>query len=609
MARLTRVSTPIEDYAVLGDTGTAALVSRGGSVDWLCLPRFDSHACFAALLGGPQNGRWLLRAADPDARITRRYVGRSAALETTYTTSTGRVTVLDVMPVQDRRADLVRRVAGVEGTVRMRHEWVVRFGYGRIRPWVRRLDAHGSRVITAVAGPDRLILRGDRLPQAADGRHVDEFDVTGGQQLSFSTTWVASHHPLPEPLDVDERIADTIAVGEEWAGTCSYEGPYRDAVVRSLLTLRLLTHGGTGGIVAAATTSLPEDFGGERNWDYRFCWLRDASLALEALLECGYAHEAELWRGWLLRAAAGDPQDLQIMYGVDGSRELPERRLDHLDGYAGSRPVRVGNAAVDQRQTDVLGEVMIALQMARDVGLPEDKDAWSLQRKLVDHLADSWQEPDNGLWEIRGPRRHFTHSRVMVWVAFDRAVAAVERHGLEGPLQRWRALRDAVREEVLEHGYDRDRGTFTQHYDTKEVDASLLVLSDVGFIAGDDPRMLGTIKAVEEDLVRDGLLLRYRTTSGVDGLSGDEHPFLACSFWLVQAYAHAGRLDDAHALMDRLLRLPNDVGLLSEEYDPQRRRFVGNFPQAFSHLGLVGAATQLARLVREQDAVPSRSRS
>jgi GH15 family glucan-1,4-alpha-glucosidase len=598
---------PIEDYAVLGDLGTAALVGKDGSVDWLCLPRFDSHACFAALLGGPEHGRWLLGpAADQEVTVSRRYVGESAALETTYTSPTGRVTVLDVMPIGDNRADIVRRINGVEGSMRIRHEWVVRFGYGRIRPWVRRQDMHGMEVITAVAGPDRLILRGPRLPHAADGRHTDDFVITAGEELTFSTTWVASHHRLPRPLAFESRILESIRIAEDWAATCSYDGPYRDAVVRSLLTLRMLTHGGTGGIVAAVTTSLPEDFGGGRNWDYRFCWLRDASLTLEALLECGYATEAKLWRNWLLRAAAGDPQDLQIMYAVDGRRDLHERTLDHLPGYAGSVPVRVGNEAFTQRQTDVLGEVMIALKMARDVGAHDDDDSWSLQRKLVEELAEHWDEPDNGLWEIRGPLRRFTHSRVMVWVAFDRAVAAVEQHGLDGPVEKWRTLRDQVREDVLTHGYDAERGTFTQHYDTREVDASLLVLSAVGFLDGDDPRMLGTIKAVEEDLARDGLLLRYRTGSGVDGLSGDEHPFVACSFWLVEAYALAGRLDDADALMRRLLELPNDVGLLAEEYDPVGRRFVGNFPQAFSHLALVSAAIQVDRAGRGQDPTPSR---
>jgi GH15 family glucan-1,4-alpha-glucosidase len=587
------MALPIEDYAVIGDTGTAALVGKDGSVDWLCLPRFDSPACFAALLGDPQNGRWLL-GPKGEFRSSRRYVGLSAVLETTYTTDTGTVVVLDLMPLSDHRADVVRRVIGVEGRVTMAHEWVVRFSYGKVRPWVRRIDDHGEEVISAIAGPDLLLLRGTRLPHAADGRHYDEFEVSAGEELTFSTTWVPSHHALPEPLPYDARIAQTLEISEDWAARCSYQGPYRDAVLRSLLTLRLLTHAGTGGIVAAVTTSLPEDFGGERNWDYRFCWLRDASLTLESLLECGFEHEARLWRDWLLRAVAGDPADLQIMYAVDGGRDLPERTLDHLAGYAGSRPVRLGNEAVTQRQTDVLGEVMVALQMARQLGLDETADSWSLQRKLIEELAEHWDQPDNGLWEIRGPLRHFTHSRVMVWVAFDRAVAAAEKHGLPGPLERWREIRDRVREEVLTKGFSAERNSFTQHYDTTEVDASLLVLSDVGFIEGDDPRMLGTIAAVEQDLMRDGFLLRYRTETGVDGLSGGEHPFLACTFWLVRAYAHAGRLDDAHALMRRLLAVPNDVGLLSEEYDPANARFVGNFPQAFSHLALVGAATALA---------------
>ncbi len=587
------MALPIEDYAVVGDTGTAALVGRDGSVDWLCLPRFDSPACFAALLGDPQNGRWLL-GPDGEFECSRRYVENSAAVESTYTTATGVVRVVDVMPLADKRADIVRHVVGVEGTVRMHHEWIVRFSYGKVRPWVSRHVVAGTEIITAVAGPDRLILRGTRLPEAVDGRHEDFFDVAAGDELVFTTTWTPSHHDIPEFLAIEERIDATVARSQRWASLSEYDGPYRDAVVRSLITLRLMTHGGTGGIVAAPTTSLPEDFGGVRNWDYRFCWLRDAALTLEALLACGYRQEAKLWRDWLLRAVAGDPKDLQIMYAVDGGRDLPERELEHLPGYADSKPVRIGNAAVSQRQTDVLGEVMVALQVARELCVDETEDSWALQRTLVEDLATHWDEPDNGLWEIRGPLRHFTHSRVMVWVAFDRAVKAVEKHGFDGPVERWRELRDQVREEILDKGFDDERNTFTQHYETTEVDASLLVLPSVGFIDGDDPRMLGTIKAIEEDLLVDGLLLRYRTSSGVDGLAGDEHPFLACSFWLVTAYAIAGRLDDAHALMCRLLDLRNDVGLLSEEYDPVNDRMAGNFPQAFSHLTLVGAAVALA---------------
>ncbi|MGH3371852.1 MAG: glycoside hydrolase family 15 protein, partial [Nocardioidaceae bacterium] len=546
------MALPIQDYAVIGDTATAALVGRDGSVDWLCLPRFDSPACFAALLGDADNGRWLLGPED-GWTCTRRYVGDTAVLESTYTTATGVVQVIDVMPVADQRADIVRRVVGVSGTVRMRHEWVVRPAYGKVTPWVTRHDVDGTEVITAVAGPDKLVLRGSRLPQAVDGRHRDAFDVSAGEELTFATTWVASHRDIPDFLEFDARIDATIARSERWASTCSYRGPYREEVVRSLITLRLMTHGGTGGIVAAPTTSLPEDFGGVRNWDYRFCWLRDASLTLEALLACGYSTEARLWRDWLLRAVAGDPRDLQIMYAVDGGRDLPERELEHLAGYESSRPVRIGNAAVGQKQTDVLGEVMIALEMARDLCVPESDDSWALQRVLVENLAEHWDEPDNGLWEIRGPLRHFTHSRVMVWVAFDRAVRAVEQHGLDGPVQQWRKLRDQVRDEVMTRGYDAGRNTFTQHYDTTEVDASLLVLPLVGFITGDDPRMLGTIAAIEADLAKDGLLHRYRTETGVDGVPGDEHPFVACSFWLVSAYALAGRVGEAHALMRRML--------------------------------------------------------
>jgi GH15 family glucan-1,4-alpha-glucosidase len=462
---------------------------------------------------------------------------------------------------------------------------------------VTRRTAGDEQVIVAVAGPDQIALRGDRLPLAEDGHHRDSFDVSAGDELTFATTWSKSWRPLPHPLPFDERIEATRAEHEAWAAHCMADMPHADLVNRSLVTLWLMTQVETGGIVAAPTTSLPEDFGGERNWDYRYCWLRDASLTLEALLGAGYTDEAEKWRGWLLRAVAGDPADLQIMYRVDGGRQMPERELDHLPGYADSRPVRIGNGAAEQRQTDVLGEVMIALEEARRAGLAESPQSWALQCALVDDLATHWDQPDNGLWEIRGPRRHFTHSRVMVWAAFDRAVRGVEEHGLPGDVDRWRDLRGQVREEVLDRGFDESRGTFTQHYDTDEVDASLLTIPLVGFLPGDDPRVLGTIKAVESDLMRDGLLLRYRAETGVDGIAGDEHPFLACSFWFVSACAVAGRLDDAQAMMDRLCGLANDVGLLSEEYDPGydggHGRMVGNFPQAFSHLTLVQAALHL----------------
>jgi len=591
-----RMALPIEDYAVIGDRHTAALVGRNGSIDWLCLPRFDSPACFAGLLGTDENGHWQLCPVG-EWTSTRRYLDDSTALETTFSTAEGVVRLLDIMPTGDDRADVVRRLTGVEGTVRFRHEWVVRMDYGNVHPWVTRhaLGRNGDdEAITAVAGPDQLVLRGPRLPRPIDHRHADEFDVDEGEVMTFSTTWVRSSEPLPGRQRMRRRIRATIRAEREWLECCDLTGvPHRDVVARSLLTLRLLTHERTGGIVAAPTTSLPEDFGGERNWDYRYCWLRDAALTLEALLEAGATGEAEAWRAWLLRAAAGDPADLQIMYAVDGARRLPELELLHLPGYADSRPVRIGNAAVLQHQADVLGEVMIALAHSRDSGIPSDPNAWSLQRQLVNRLGKTWQEPDHGLWEIRGPAQHFTHSRAMVWAAFDRAVRAVEDHGLPGPVDRWRELRDEVRAEVLERGFDEERNTFTQHYDTTEVDASLLVLPLIGFIDGDDPRMLGTIEAVEQDLARDGLLLRYRTETGVDGLRGDEHPFLACSFWLVSAYAEAGRVQEAEALFDQLVGLTNDVGLLSEEYDVVGDRMAGNFPQAFSHLALVQAAFRL----------------
>jgi GH15 family glucan-1,4-alpha-glucosidase len=587
------MALPIEDYALIGDRGSAALVGRDGSIDWLCLPRFDSPACFAALLGTEEHGRWLLAPADEVTATRRRYVDGTALLETTFTTPDGEVELLDVMPTGDGRADVVRRLTCTRGTVRIRHDWVVRTDYGRVRPWVRHDRAHDEDVVVAVAGPDMFVLRGPRLPKGHAGHHSDEFEMRAGDTVTFSTTWSHSWHEVPAPLGMAERIDATTDHQRRWSERSPVDVPHADLVQRSLLTLLLMTHAETGGIVAAPTTSLPEDFGGERNWDYRYCWLRDAALTLESLIGAGYDTEALHWRRWLLRAVAGDPADLQIMYAVDGSRRLPELELPHLPGYAGSTPVRIGNGAVCQRQHDVLGEVMMALGLAREAGLRETSNSWSLQRVLVDELVEHWDEPDNGLWEIRGPQRHFTHSRVMVWVAFDRAVRAVEEHDLPGDVERWRELRDQVRQEVLDKGFDADRGTFTQHYDTREVDASLLTIGLVGFLPPDDPRVLGTIDAVVADLMRDGLLLRYRTLSGVDGLSGDEHPFLACSFWLVSALAGAGRRQEAEELMGRLCGLANDVGLLSEEYDAAHGRMAGNFPQAFSHLTLVQAALAL----------------
>jgi GH15 family glucan-1,4-alpha-glucosidase len=590
----------IEDYAAIGDGHTVALVSRDGSIDWLCLPRFDSPSCFTHLLGDPDASRWLLTVRD-EATVRRQYLDDTNVLETTYTTADGEVRVIDFMPTGDRRADVVRRVEGVRGTVGLRHELVIRFDYGQIRPWVHRDEAYGEEVIVAVAGPDKVILAGPRLPRSVvAGRHEDEFDVSAGDRLDFSLTWVPSHRDVPEPLEVDHRLRHTIDTQRAWSAHLDYVGPFTGAVVRSLLTLNGLTHEDTGGIVAAPTTSLPEDFGGVRNWDYRYSWLRDAALTVEAVVGTHHAQRAAPWRDWLLRAIAGDAEDLQVMYTVDGGRHLPERELDHLAGYAGSRPVRVGNAAVEQRQTDVVGEVICALAVARDAGLEETPDSWRLQCALVEELTRTWQQPDHGIWEIRGPEQHFTHSRVMAWAAFDRMVRAVETHGLDGQVDRWRDLRDQVRDEVLGTAIDRGRGCFTQHVDTTEVDASLLLLPTVGFVAADDPLMLATIEAVEQDLLRDGLVMRYRTATGVDGLEGDEHPFLACSFWLVSAYAGAGRVDDATALMERLVGLANDVGLLSEEYDVRTGRMAGNFPQAYSHLTLVQAARALAAAGRRR---------
>ncbi|MEO7746244.1 MAG: glycoside hydrolase family 15 protein [Actinomycetota bacterium] len=583
------MTSRIEDYAVLGDLSTAALVGIDGSVDWLCLPRFDSPACFAALLGTPDHGRWLL-APEGEYTVSRRYVGDTFVLESTYTTADGVVQVIDAMPTGDGRADLMREVRGLSGSVRMRHEWVVRLGYGKVRPWVHRVvDHHGLPGLHAVAGPDLLVLRGSRLPNAVDGRHQDVFDVGAGEQLLWSTTWFPSWTPVPHPLHAGDRLGSTSRSWQDWAAMTSHEGAYHEALVRSLLVLRLLTHAETGGIVAAVTTSLPEDFGGSRNWDYRYCWLRDAALTLQSLIAAGFRDEAQSWQQWLLRAVAGDPEDLQIMYGVDGGRDLPERELAHLPGYEGALPVRVGNGAVDQRQTDVLGEVMIALEDAREAGLDGDGMAWPLQRTLIDELVKHWDQPDNGIWEVRGEPRHFTHSRVMVWAALDRAVRAVERHRLPGPVERWRELRDEVRAEVLDRGWDAERGTFVQHYGSSQVDAALLQIPICGFLPYDDPRVVSTVATIQRELSRDGLLLRYRTEAGVDGLPPGEHPFLACSFWLAQVHAASGRLDESAALLDRLVGLGGPLGLLAEEYDPVAGRMAGNYPQAFSHLALVGA--------------------
>ncbi|KQY25254.1 glucoamylase [Cellulomonas sp. Root485] len=581
---------PVEDYAVLGDGKTAALVSLRGSIDWLCLPTFDSAASFARLLGTPDNGRWLLTVRDA-TRVSRRYLDASFVLETTYETPAGTAVAQETMPLNDGRADLVRRLVCTSGSVEVEHEWVVRFGYGAVVPWVRRItDEDGDDAIQAIAGPDSLLLRGDRLPRPVDHRHADRFTLHEGESVELALTWTRSWEAVPPRLTIADRIDSTRISWGLWAASCEYHGSYRDAVVRSLLVLRLLTDAETGGIVAAATTSLPEDFGGERNWDYRYCWLRDAAMTLEALLEHGYREEATGWRDWLLRAVAGRSSDLQIMYRVDGGRHLLERELDHLAGYAGSRPVRIGNAAVGQVQNDVLGEVMCALELAREAGLDETDDSWSMQRHLVDDLLGRWRHPDRGIWEVRGEPRHFTHSKVMAWAAVDRAVRAAEKHGLDAPVERWRAERDAIHADVLAHGWSAERQTFVQSYGAEHTDASLLQLAQVGFLPAYDPRLVSTLAAIRAELeIAPGLLRRYPTERTDDGVAGDEHAFLACSFWLADALARTDDVEGSSKVLDILVGLANDVGLLAEQYDPVGRRMAGNTPQALSHLALVRA--------------------
>ncbi|MGH3656307.1 MAG: glycoside hydrolase family 15 protein [Micromonosporaceae bacterium] len=590
---------PIEQYAIIGDTQSAALVGTDGSIDWLCLPRFDSAACFAALLGDHGHGHWQLAPAGEVVSTTRRYRGPTLILETEYVTPTGRVRLVDVMPPRDRRVDVHRRVEGLDGEVEVDMELVIRFDYGHVVPWVRRItDPDGAPAILAMAGPDAVCLRGDILPSAADHRHRCRFTVKAGESYDFSLTWFPSHQQAPGTQSMDQAIERTESFWHRWTRRCAYQGPYREQVLRSTIVLKALTYHPTGGIVAAPTTSLPEQLGGARNWDYRYCWLRDTALTLRALMSTGHREEARRWRDWLLRAVAGDPHDLQILYGLGGERRIAEWIPDWLPGYQGASPVRVGNAAYTQYQADVYGEVLGALHQARVSGIAEDTFSWSLQKALLADLEQTWDQPDSGVWEVRGPQRHFTHSRMMVWVALDRAIRAVEEFGLSGPVDRWRTLRDKVHAEVRDQGFNSELGTFTQYYGSRNVDASLLQVTHLGFLPPDDPRVIGTVEAVEREL-RDGpLVWRYRTEAEhqgetVDGLPPGEGAFLACSFWLVRAYADAGRTADARALFEDLLALTNDVGLLAEEYDPVAGRMTGNFPQAFSHLGLLSAAYAL----------------
>jgi GH15 family glucan-1,4-alpha-glucosidase len=581
----------IEDHALIGNQETAALVARDGTVTWLGMPRFDSPACFAALLGTPDHGRWQIAPAAAEVRITRAYRDATLILETTFETAEGAVRVIDFMARRPGASDLVRRVRGLRGRVAMRTELAVRFEYGSVVPWVSKQDDGRLRFI---AGPDRLLLETGVALRGEGLQTVGDFELGAGDEVTFALSWSPSWLAPPASLDVRAAEAEVEAIWSDWGARLPQHDAAACAVCRSLLTLKALAHWETGGIVAAPTTSLPEKIGGARNWDYRFCWLRDATFTLYALLGVGFVDEAEAWRAWLVRAVAGDPQDLQIMYGVGGERRLQESELPWLPGYEGSAPVRIGNAAAGQVQLDVYGEVLDALYVARRAGLAADSASWALERALAEHLARIWQQPDEGIWEVRGGRRHFVHSKVMAWVAFDRAVRSATEFGLDGPVERWRTIRDEIHAQVCAQGFDTERNSFVQSYGSKALDASLLLIPVVGFLPPEDPRVRGTLAAIERELVRDGLVLRYDTGDTADGLPPGEGAFLACSFWLADNYVLQGRIDEARALFERLLAFRNDVGLLSEEYDPVARRQLGNFPQAFSHVALINTATGLA---------------
>ena len=604
---------PIEDYALIGDLHTAALVGRDGSIDWLCLPHFDDAACFAALLHDESAGHWAVAPASGGTATSRGYDDDTLVLRTRWETDTGVVEVVDFMPPRGQAADVVRIVEGVSGLVEMQTTLRLRFDYGRVKPWLRTGDdpagvphpdhdrddddphRNASRLVSAVAGPDAVWLHADVPLEQEEGALRAKFDVAEGDRTAFVLTHRPSHLPQPEAADPERALAQTRSYWEEWIGRCSYEGRWRAEVRRSLMLLKALTFSPTGGIVAAATTSLPEEIGGVRNWDYRYCWLRDATFTLQAMLGSGFTDEARSWREWLVRAVAGDPAKLQIMYGLDGTQRLPELTLDWLDGYHGSSPVRTGNAAADQHQLDVWGEALDGLFLARAAGLQVVDSAWSLQVALLDWIERHWQEPDNGLWEMRGPRRHFVHSKVMAWAGVDRAVRTVEEHGLPGDVARWRELADTIHAEVCDRGFDPERNTFTQFYGSRGLDAALLLLPRVGFLPWDDPRVVGTVEAVARELDRLGFVMRYDTGAdgGPDGLPGDEAPFLACSFWLVDALHGIGEQQRAEELFERLLEVRNDVGLMSEEYDPHTGHHLGNTPQAFSLVGLVNSARHL----------------
>jgi len=584
------MASRIEDYALIGNTRAAALVGRDGSIDWFCAPRFDSPACFAALLGTPEHGRWLLAPRQKPRTIQRRYRDGTLIVETEFRIGSGTVRVIDAMPLWPERTDVVRVVECIRGRVPMRMELILRCGYGVVTPWVRRVEG----TLLATAGPDSFELRSTVETHGVGFTTVANFTLRRGGRASFVLTYFPSHLPRPLPIDPDAAIDATERTWRAWCARCAYRGRWAEAVVRSLITLKALTYAPTGGMVAAATTSLPERIGGARNWDYRFCWPRDATMTLYALLLSGYRDEARAWRQWLLRAAAGRPDDLQAVYGVSGERQLTELELAWLPGYERSTPVRIGNRAAGQMQLDVYGEVVDALAVARAAGLDRDDDAWRFECLLIEFLERSWEQPDNGIWEVRGERRHFTHSKVMVWVAIDRAIKMAAQYRLDAPLARWRRLRARIHAQVCRSGFDATRKTFVQYYGSQEVDASLLLIPLVGFLPPTDPRMRGTLAAIERDLVVDGLVARYRTTRAIDGLPPGEGLFLPCSFWLADNLALVGRRAEAEALFTRLLALRNDVGLLAEEYDPRARRQLGNFPQAITHVALINTARNLS---------------
>ncbi len=580
----------IEDYGLIGDCRTAALVGIDGSIDWLCVPRFDSGACFAALLGTPENGRWRIAPKDVTRATRRRYREGSLILETEFENESGAVRIVDAMALNSESPTVIRLVEGLRGSVSMSFELIARFDYGLIVPWVRRYDGG----ISMIAGPDKLRLTSGVETRGENLTTVAEFPVSQGQRIPFALTWHPSYESPPPEIDVEKAIEATDQTWRDWSQRCSYDGPYRDAVQRSLLTLKALTYHPTGGILAAPTASLPENPGGVRNWDYRYCWLRDATFTLYALMVGGYHEEAVAWREWLLRAVAGKGSQLQILYGMAGERRIPEFEIPWLSGFESSRPVRIGNAASEQFQLDVYGEVIDVLHQCRRFGVPPDDNAWRLVSELINFLESAWDDPDEGIWEVRGGRRHFTHSKVMAWVAFDRAVKSVEKRGREGPLERWKHIRDEIHAEVCRGGFSTSLNSFVQSFGSEELDASLLMIPLVGFLPADDPRMLGTVAAIERKLRNNGFVLRYATESAVDGLPPGEGVFLPCTFWLADNYALQGRKDDARRLYEELLALRNDLGLIAEEYDPVGKRLVGNFPQAFTHVSLVNTAHNLS---------------